>query len=195
MALKMAKGSLFAILLRSPWWISLVVVGLIVLVSNALLSPELRVFGWTAAFPFVVIAALALRRQWGQPSAKQQALDWQRLQALGQEAFALALVKGFERKGYTVEVINDARDPWVDLVLTRNDSQTVVSYKRRKMAHPGADTLRALDQARAKRKADQALFLHFFDLTDVALQWQKSATTSTLRCVTGQELVEMVPPL
>jgi restriction system protein len=37
---KMAEKSLFALLLRSPWWISFVVVGLIVLAAGALLPAE-----------------------------------------------------------------------------------------------------------------------------------------------------------
>ena len=40
MKFKMAEKSLFAILLRSPWWISFVVVGVIVLAAGALLPKD-----------------------------------------------------------------------------------------------------------------------------------------------------------
>lgn len=47
----MAEKSLFAMLLRSPWWISFVVVGIIVLAARALLPAEYFVVGALAGFP------------------------------------------------------------------------------------------------------------------------------------------------
>ena len=43
--LKMAENSLFAILLRSPWWISLAIVAVISLLSVALLPKAYVGFG------------------------------------------------------------------------------------------------------------------------------------------------------
>jgi restriction system protein len=66
---RMAEKSLFAILLRSPWWISLVLAGVIALVSKLALPAEMFWFGAMGGFPFLVIAVMAARRQMQQPSA------------------------------------------------------------------------------------------------------------------------------
>ena len=69
MKLKMAENSLFAILLRSRWWISLAIACGFVLVSVALLPREYALAGALGGVPFAIIGAIALKRQWGAPSA------------------------------------------------------------------------------------------------------------------------------
>jgi restriction system protein len=182
MAYKMAKNSLFAILLRSPWWVSLVIVGAIVLVSNALLTPEVRVFGWMGAFPFVVICGIALKRQWGQPSAKQEAAAFKQLQGMSHAELSAALVAGFERDGYTVQKSKRAGS---DLLLARQGQSTVVSTQRWKMARPGVEVLKELQQAQMQLKAEGAVFVHLYPLSDSAQSWVKS---QSLTCLTGSAL-------
>jgi len=64
---QMAKNSLFAVLLRSPWWISAGIALLLALLSFALLPEAYRIVGALSGLPFVVVAALAARRQWHLP--------------------------------------------------------------------------------------------------------------------------------
>ena len=59
MKLKMAKNSLFAVLLRSPWWYSLLVVVVLAFAARALLPEPYVVVGIMGTFPFVVIAAMS----------------------------------------------------------------------------------------------------------------------------------------
>ena len=63
MKFKMHERSLFATLLRNPWWVSLGVAILIALLSRLFLSGDFRIFGFTMAVPFAVIAAITLRKQ------------------------------------------------------------------------------------------------------------------------------------
>ena len=58
--LKMAPNSLFAILLRSPWWISVGIALGFALASKALLPGEYWLFGAMGGFPFTVIGAVDL---------------------------------------------------------------------------------------------------------------------------------------
>jgi len=51
----MAKNSLFAVLLRSPWWISLLVALLVGLVGFALLPQQFKVVGALSGLPFAII--------------------------------------------------------------------------------------------------------------------------------------------
>ena len=52
MKFKMAPNSVFAILLRKPWWISFVLASVFVLVAFALLPDDLQVVGSLGAIPF-----------------------------------------------------------------------------------------------------------------------------------------------
>ena len=56
---KMSDRSLFAILLRSPWWMSFLLVAAISLASSALLPTEYKVVGALCSLPFAVIGAMA----------------------------------------------------------------------------------------------------------------------------------------
>jgi len=77
MKFRMAERSLFAILLRSPWWISLALAGVIALIARLALPAEMFWFGAMGGFPFLVIAVMAARRQMKEPSAArvQQTLE------------------------------------------------------------------------------------------------------------------------
>ncbi|MGP1629059.1 MAG: restriction endonuclease, partial [Giesbergeria sp.] len=64
MKLKLADNSLFAILLRSPWWVSFLVAGATTL-AVAVLAPER--FRWLGAFgalPIYGVGCVAAWRQW-----------------------------------------------------------------------------------------------------------------------------------
>ena len=50
----MPPNSLFAVLLRSPWWISFALVGLIALVAFALLPAQYAVVGALGVRPWVM---------------------------------------------------------------------------------------------------------------------------------------------
>ena len=65
----MAENSVFAILLRSSWWISVVVGAIIVLLCLALLPKDIRFVGAAGSLPFFVIGAMAAKRQWKAPSS------------------------------------------------------------------------------------------------------------------------------
>ena len=81
MKFKMHERSLFALLLRSPWWMSLLIAGGIGLLSRLLLPDDYRMFGYTGCAPFVGIALIALYKQLQRPSAARvaAAAGWLRL--------------------------------------------------------------------------------------------------------------------
>ena len=71
MKFQMAPNSLFAILLRSPWWYSLAIALVLGTAMAAVMPDGWRIVGALSAFPFAVISAVALGRQWKQPSVEQ----------------------------------------------------------------------------------------------------------------------------
>ena len=74
---KMAPNSLFAILLRSPWWVSFAAAGAIALICGALLPAHVAPFAAVGVLPLVVVGSMAAWRQWKAPSPSrlQAALD------------------------------------------------------------------------------------------------------------------------
>ena len=145
MKLKMAKNSLFAILLRSRWWISVVIGVLIGVVAMALLPAEMRVVGALSGAPFLVIGAMAARSQWRLPSEARVAQTVQAVQAMAWPAFAALLEQGFKQEGYTVTRSQHAA---FDFELQREGRRTRVSARRWKAARIGMEGLRELQAAR-----------------------------------------------
>lgn len=144
MKFKMSEKSLFAVLLRSPWWISFLLVVVIALVAGALLPKEYAGVGMLGGFPFFVIGCMAMWRQRNLPSAAELEKGLGLLSNMGWRDFSALLETAFTRQGYTVKHINGA----ADLQLEKKGVLTVVSAKRWKAAALGVESLRELVAAR-----------------------------------------------
>lgn len=165
MKLKMSDKSLFAVLLRSPWWISLLIAVLLGLVASALLPADYRVAGALSGFPFVVIAAIAAQRQWRLPSAARVQQTQQATSAMAWPVFAALLEQSFQRSGFSVA---PAKGEAVDFSVQRQGRTMLVCARRWKSARIGIETLRALQAAREAAEAPQALCICLGELTDNA---------------------------
>lgn len=161
----MAKNSLFSILLRSPWWISLALGLLLGVLGLALLPAQLRAGGALAGLPFLVVSVVAARRQWHAPSAARIAQTQQALAAMAWPAFAALLEQAFQREGYAVQ---RAKDEAFDFVLERQGRCMLVSARRWKSARIGQEALRALQAARDARESEDALYIGLAPLSDQA---------------------------
>ncbi len=71
MKFRMAEKSLFAVLLRSPWWVSMLVAAVLALLAAALLPAAYRLVGALSAAPFVVIGVFAAVRPWRLPARRR----------------------------------------------------------------------------------------------------------------------------
>lgn len=164
----MAPNSLFAKLLRSPWWVSLVVAVVLALVAAALLPAEYRGVAAVSTLPFVVISAIAARRQWRLPSAARVTATLEAVATMPWPAFAALLEAAFRREGYAVRRPTDGGGDIVDFELVRQGRTRLVSARRWKSARTGLDTLRALQAARAAADATEALCIGLGEVTDNA---------------------------
>ena len=190
MKFQMAKNSVFAILLRSPWWVSVGIALLLGLLGLALLPDPYRVFGALTGLPFAVVGVIAARRQWRLPSAAQVARTQQALAAMAWPAFAALLEQAFRRDGYTVQ---RGKTAGVDFELERQGRRMLVSARRWKSAHTGLEVLRSLQAAREASDAPDALVIGLGAISDNARPfavaqriaiWQASELAHALRGLT-----------
>ena len=165
MKFRMAPNSLFAILLRSSWWISFLIVGIFVAASFALLPPDWVVFGVMGGFPFLVIGCIAFWRQMHAPSEAQVAQTADKVRAMSWPEFSRALQDAYARNGYAVEAGRGV----ADLVITRQGRTTLVAAKKWKAARQGEDAVQALHEARTAQDASDCILVTLGELSPNAM--------------------------
>ena len=94
MKFKLHENSLFAILGRSPWWVSALLAAGILGLTRLFMPIEMAVF---AASPFLAIAGYVIWKQLRAPSAGRIAKTLERLAAMPREGFTAALEAGWKR--------------------------------------------------------------------------------------------------
>jgi restriction system protein len=182
----MAENSLFAILLRSNWWVSFLVAGGIVLLSSLLLPAQFIVYGAIVAAPFLVIGFIAAWRQLQAPGAASIAATVERVAAMSREELTAALEEGFRREGHTVSRIDS---PGADLELTRGGRTVLVSCRRWKAGRTGVEPLRELQALREARNAQGASCVAIGEVTDTALAF---AARHGIALMQGPELTALL---
>lgn len=165
MKLKMAENSLFAVLLRSPWWVSMAVGAAIAALALALLPQDYRVVGALSGAPFVVIGLMAAWRQRKVPSSAQVQRTTDAVSAMAWPQFAPLLEMAFQRDGWAVR---RSAGGAFDFELERKGRTMLVAARRWKSARTGLEVLRALQQARERQEAPDALLICLGGVTDTA---------------------------
>ncbi|MEO6408822.1 MAG: restriction endonuclease [Burkholderiaceae bacterium] len=192
MKLKMAENSLFAILLRSPWWVSVAVGLAIMALARALLPPAYVPFGAMGAVPMLVIGVMAGVRQWRTPSPARVQQTLQTLAGLGWREFAAVVEAGLGRDGHAVRAVVE---PGFDFEATKAGRTVLVAARRWKADRIGIEPLRALAAAVRTRTASgesaEGWYLGLGAPSDAALQCVKDGR---LRLVRGSDLARLAGP-
>src|SRR5687767_6954898 len=105
--MKLPENSLFAILLRSRWWVSMLLAAGVFALVRIWFPPGLAMF---AALPFFGIGLYAAFQQLKRPGAKRIAKTLERARALPWEGFCAALEEGFRREGFTATRMEGGAD-------------------------------------------------------------------------------------
>jgi len=184
----MNKNSLFAILLRAPWWVSALVAAGIVALAHLVLSETFASFGKYAALPFIVIAGVNGWRQLRTPGAGRIAATLESLHALSWDDFSSALEDAFRRDGYAVSRLTGAG---ADLELVKSGRVTLVGCRRWKAARTGIEALKELDAARRTRDAQECIHVSAGEMTDNARAF---AAGNNIRLLDGANLAKLLPP-
>jgi len=182
---KMSEKSLFAVLLRSPWWISFVLVAVIALLAGALLPDEYKGVGMLGGFPFFVIGCMALWRQRNLPSPALVEKGLEKLGGMSWRDFSVVLDTAFNRQGYSVSPLTGG----ADMLLEKKGVRTVVSAKRWKAAAMGLEPLRELVSRRDALEASNSVCI---SLGQVSAKAEEFAADNRITLITGADLVILV---
>ena len=158
MKFKMAPNSLFAILLRSPWWISFVLAIAIMSASLAWLPERFAVYGAIGGLPIAGVGLIAAWRQLRAPSAVQISANIDAALAMPWREFSKALENAWRQAGYQVERVEDTKGA-ADLRLTEKGQVTLVSARRWKAASHGVEPLRQLHAAMKATGAGAGIYI------------------------------------
>lgn len=184
MKFKMSEKSLFAVLLRSPWWISFLLVAVIALLAGALLPKEYAGVGMLGGFPFFVIGCMAMWRQRNLPSTAEVEKGMSMLSSIGWRDFSALLETAFTRQGYTVKHLNGA----ADMQLEKRGVLTVVSAKRWKAAAFGVESLRELVAVRDALEARNCVCI---TLGQVSAKANEYAEQNRITLISDADLVAL----
>jgi restriction system protein len=178
--LKLNENSLFAILLRSPWWVSLGLASGVFFLARLFVPPVYAAF---VPLPFLVIAGVVIWRRLRQPSARKVAARLEALRGMPREEFAAALEQGFRRQGYGV-----TREG-VDLVITKSGRVSRVDCRRWKATRTGVEPLREFHAAGLKSDAHELVYVAAGEITDNAKAFAKE---KNIRLIGDAELARLV---
>ncbi len=182
MKFKMSEKSLFAVLLRSPWWVSFLLVAVVALLAGALLPDKYAGVGMLGGFPFFVIGCMAFWRQRNLPSDAHAEQVLQTLSGMGWRDFSALLETAFIRQGYSVTPLQGA----ADLQLEKKGVITLVSAKRWKAATMGVESLRELVAQRQALEAGNSVCISLGQVSDKARAY---AAENRVTLISGVDLV------
>lgn len=175
----MAPNSLFAVLLRSPWWISFLAAGALALVCFALLPSHLAPYAAVGVLPLVLVGCIAAWRQFRAPSASRVQAVLAEAAAQPWRSFADTLEQAWKAEGHTVRRLPGLH---ADFHLEKNGRAVLVSARRWKAATHGVEPLRELQAAVQAQQATGGVY--------VALQGSVSDTARAFARDNGLALME-----
>jgi len=183
MKLEMNQNSLFAILLRKPWWVSAAIAGGVFALARIWLPPLYAAF---VPLPFIVIGVYAGWQQLRAPSAARVAEGVAVLRGMSWEEFSAALEAAFRREGYEVSRFSG---PQADFQLARAGRTSLVAAKRWKATRAGIEPLRELHAAGRAAEAQELIYVTTGEVTDNAGRF---AAEKNVRVLRDAELIKRI---
>jgi restriction system protein len=179
------KESLFQILLRQPWWVTLIVAFLVFTITR-LIYPPVAIF---TAFPFVVLCGIIAFKQFRGATPLDAHERLERLRAMDWEEFSKLVTDAYRKRGYAVHPAS-SRD--YDFRLTKDARVTLLQCRRWKVNQVGVGPLRELLKAIAREDASHGICIAAgaFSAPAIAL-----TATEPVTLIGGAELLTLVGAL
>lgn len=187
--LRMSDKSLFALLLRSPWWISIVLALVVALIAGALVPKPYSAVGALGGFPFFVIGIIAAWRQRHAPDPARMNQVLERLAAMSWREFSAGLEQVYASQGYAVTHLHAGA---ADLKLEKNGQVILVGAKRWKAAALGVEVVRDLVAARGSTNASSSVCISLHPVTDKARLF---AEENAVKLISEMELAVLMAPV
>jgi restriction system protein len=184
---KMSENSLFAILLRSSWWISFAIAGTLTAVAIALLPETYRTFGALTGLPFLVIGCIAAWKGFQTPSRARVENTLATVRAMSWVEFSHAIEAAYRREGYGVRAVSGAA---ANFEITKEGRTALVSCKRWKVAQTGVEALHDLHVMKESLDAHDCIYMAAGEITDNARAF---ATKHGIKLVGGAKLAQLLP--
>ncbi len=162
MQLKMRENSLFAVLLRSPWWYSFLIASAIILGAFALLRPAHAIYSIAIGGPFFGIAVFRAFKQMVSPGARDFARVETAVRGMNTRQFVDVLSRAYANAGYDVTPFKGKA---ADLQIEQTGRVTLVSCKRVKAASNGVQPLQELASAGERIEAAYLTFITFGEVS------------------------------
>lgn len=183
------ENSLFAVLLRSRWWVSFAIAIAVSGLGLSLLPAAYAVAGLIMGAPFAVIGSIAAWRQWQAPSNARIERTVAAVRSMPWSDFARTLQDAYRRAGYDVQPIAGSG---ADFEIVKEGRRGLVSGKRWKVARTGIEPLRELVAAREATDAPDCFYVAIGEITDNARAF---AAKQGIKLVGGSELARLLPPV
>lgn len=183
---RMNENSLFAVLLRSSWWVSFAIGAALTAAAVALLSEPYRILGAVTGLPFFVIGGIAAWRQFQAPSAARIDRTLAAVRAMSWPEFARAIEAAYRRDGYDVTATGGA----ADFMIRKEWRVALVGCKRWKAARTGIEPLQDLHAAKDGHGAQTCIYIAAGEFTANARAF---AAKHAISLVGGPELARLLP--
>ena len=178
----MAKQTLFHILMRQPWWVTLLVAFALFWITYAIFPP---------VAPFVVVPFALLtcyigfvQFRDGVPGDAGERLA--ELRKMQWESFSAALTEGYKKQGYTVLPADGAG---YDFKLVRDGRTNLLQCRRWKVNQVGEGPVRELAQAVERADAARGICV---TAGEFSIPARKLAAGEPVTLVSGAELAAIV---
>jgi len=182
MAFKLAKGSLFAVLLRSPWWYSGLIGLFLMLLSLPIADGKYVILGITAALPFFAIAGYSAYLQSKRPSQKRIVAVYEQAQRMRHTEIAQRIANCYTQIGYESKAFKGQA---ADLELTRGRRTVLLASKRFKAGNTGVEPLKQLVAAGQTAQTTRYLYVALGEISATA---RKYANLNSIEIVQASEL-------
>ena len=161
---KLPNNSLFAILLRSPWWVSLFIALMLTLLGGFLSRENFILFIVPAMTPFVGTGLWLGWKQWQLPSSAHVEATLVAIAAMPWREFSAVVAQAYQREGYRVTPLDGA----ADFTVEKAGRKSLISCKRWKAASHGLAPLRELKAMRQAQVANEAVYVTLVELPKAA---------------------------
>lgn len=184
MAFKMAENSLFVVLLRSPWWYSVLIGLVFITLSLALLDGKYAFLGFFTASPFLGIAAFSGYKQSLKPSRN-------RILEVDSQARKMSATQIADKIADSYIAERFDADPFegkaAERVLTRGRHKILLCSKRFKVGNTGIEPLKQLVVAGKKVEATGYLNVTLGEISAAALEY---AEQNNIELIQAHRLAE-----